>query len=40
MILWPAQKMAVVAMTNSEHANINKLTGRLLSILWPPEPSR
>ena len=40
MILWPAQKTAVVAMTNSEHANINQLTGRLLSIVWPPEPSR
>ncbi len=40
MILWPAKKMAVVVMTNSQHANINKLTGRLLSIVWPPEPSR
>ncbi len=38
MLLWPAQKMAVVAMTNSEHANIGKITGRLLSVLWPPDP--
>ena len=38
MILLPAKKMAVVVMTNSEHANIGKVTGRLLSVLWPPEP--
>ncbi|HIL23887.1 MAG TPA: class A beta-lactamase-related serine hydrolase [Verrucomicrobia bacterium] len=40
MILWPVKKMAVVVMTNSQHANIGKVTGRLLSILWPPEPLR
>jgi len=36
MILWPAKKMAVVVMTNSQHANIGKVTGRLLTVLWPP----
>ncbi len=40
MILLPAKKMAVVVMTNSEHAKIGKVTGRLLSLLWPPEPTR
>ena len=40
MALWPAQKMAVVVMSNSEHANLGKVTGRLLSVVWPPEPSR
>jgi hypothetical protein len=40
MILWPAKKMAVVVMTNSQHANIGKVTGRLFSVLWPPDPLR
>ena len=40
MILWPAKKLAVVVMTNSQHANIGKVTGRLFSVLWPPEPLR
>jgi len=40
MLLWPAQKMAVVAMTNSEHANISKVTGRLLSVILPCEPAK
>ena len=40
MILLPAKKMAVVVMTNSQHAKIGKVTGRLLSVLLPPESSR
>ena len=38
MTLWSEQKMGVVVMTNSEHANIGKITGRLLSVLWQPDP--
>ncbi len=38
MTLWPAQKMGVVVMTNSEHANVAKLAGRLLSVVMPPNP--
>jgi len=38
MVLWPEKKMAVVVMTNSQHANIGRVTGRLLSVLWSPDP--